>query len=113
MSAQCQGWVPTVGRGCFAKAQAEVYWGEAVHHRLNAGGLPPSLPRYGKPLVFDMMEVNMFDSIQKQLDRIQAGLTEQLLSKKLLEKERCVGAPLLPLAQKSRTLPALYSAPLP
>ncbi|XP_066479131.1 IQ motif and ankyrin repeat domain-containing protein 1 [Tiliqua scincoides] len=44
--------------------------------------------RYGKPLVFDMMEVNMFDSIRKQLDRIEAGLAEALLSKKLLEKER-------------------------
>ncbi|KAJ6661477.1 hypothetical protein lerEdw1_014386 [Lerista edwardsae] len=44
--------------------------------------------RYGKPLVFDMMEVNMFDSIRKQLDRLEGGLAEALLSKKLLEQER-------------------------
>nr|XP_056710545.1 IQ motif and ankyrin repeat domain-containing protein 1 [Euleptes europaea] len=27
--------------------------------------------RYGKPLVFDMMEVNMFDTVKKQLDRLE------------------------------------------
>ncbi|XP_061463284.1 IQ motif and ankyrin repeat domain-containing protein 1 isoform X2 [Rhineura floridana] len=44
--------------------------------------------RYGKPLVFDMMEVNMFDTVKKQLERLQPGLAEVLLDKKILESER-------------------------
>lgn len=35
----------------------------------------------------------MFDSIRKQLDRLEGGLAEALLSKKLLEKERWVATP--------------------
>nr|XP_020660097.1 putative IQ motif and ankyrin repeat domain-containing protein LOC642574 homolog [Pogona vitticeps] len=44
--------------------------------------------RYGKPLVFDMMEINMFDTVKKQLERIETGLVEAVLSKKILEHER-------------------------
>ncbi|XP_069077025.1 IQ motif and ankyrin repeat domain-containing protein 1 isoform X1 [Pleurodeles waltl] len=44
--------------------------------------------RYGKPLVFDMMEVDMFNAVKRQLDYIQAGLSEELFSKKLLQNER-------------------------
>uniref|UniRef100_A0A8C6XL29 IQ motif and ankyrin repeat containing 1 n=1 Tax=Naja naja TaxID=35670 RepID=A0A8C6XL29_NAJNA len=44
--------------------------------------------RYGKPLVFDMMELDMFDTVKKQLERLQTGLTQAVLSKKILESER-------------------------
>ncbi|XP_077788765.1 IQ motif and ankyrin repeat domain-containing protein 1 isoform X2 [Podarcis muralis] len=44
--------------------------------------------RYGKPLVFDMMEVNMFDTVKKQLERLKPGLAEALLDKKILQNER-------------------------
>ncbi|XP_058034374.1 IQ motif and ankyrin repeat domain-containing protein 1 [Ahaetulla prasina] len=44
--------------------------------------------RYGKPLVFDMMELDMFDTVKKQLERLETGLTQVLLSKKILESER-------------------------
>lgn len=43
---------------------------------------------YGKPLVFDMMELDMFDTVKKQLERLETGLTQALLSKKILENER-------------------------
>ncbi|KAF7237161.1 hypothetical protein EYD10_16112 [Varanus komodoensis] len=44
--------------------------------------------RYGKPLVFDMMEVDMFDTVKKQLDRLEPGLAEAVLSRKITEHER-------------------------
>nr|XP_034958574.1 putative IQ motif and ankyrin repeat domain-containing protein LOC642574 homolog isoform X2 [Zootoca vivipara] len=44
--------------------------------------------RYGKPLVFDMMEVNMFDTVKKQLERLKPGLAEAMLDKKILQNER-------------------------
>nr|XP_014348759.1 PREDICTED: putative IQ motif and ankyrin repeat domain-containing protein LOC642574 homolog [Latimeria chalumnae] len=44
--------------------------------------------RYGKPLVFDMMEVNMMESVRNQLNQIQNGLLEAILSKELLQNER-------------------------
>ncbi|XP_043923407.1 IQ motif and ankyrin repeat domain-containing protein 1 [Protopterus annectens] len=44
--------------------------------------------RYGKPLVFDMMEVNMLDVIKTRFDEIQNGLLDELLDKKLIKNER-------------------------
>ncbi|XP_070604600.1 IQ motif and ankyrin repeat domain-containing protein 1 isoform X2 [Erythrolamprus reginae] len=44
--------------------------------------------RYGKPLVFDMMELDMFDTMKKQLERLESGLTQVLLNKKILDGER-------------------------
>ncbi|XP_073191142.1 IQ motif and ankyrin repeat domain-containing protein 1 [Lepidochelys kempii] len=44
--------------------------------------------RYGKPVVFDMMEVNMFDAVKRQLERIESGLAEAILSKQILQNER-------------------------
>ncbi|XP_050795316.1 IQ motif and ankyrin repeat domain-containing protein 1 isoform X2 [Gopherus flavomarginatus] len=44
--------------------------------------------RYGKPVVFDMMEVNMFDAVKRQLEGIQSGLAEAILSKQILQNER-------------------------
>ncbi|XP_048338628.1 IQ motif and ankyrin repeat domain-containing protein 1 [Sphaerodactylus townsendi] len=44
--------------------------------------------RYGKPLVFDMMEVNMFDTVKKQLDRLEPGLAEAVLDGTVLQNER-------------------------
>uniref|UniRef100_A0A7M4F7X5 IQ motif and ankyrin repeat containing 1 n=1 Tax=Crocodylus porosus TaxID=8502 RepID=A0A7M4F7X5_CROPO len=36
--------------------------------------------RYGKPVVFDMMEVNMFDAVKRQLEGITPGLAEAVLT---------------------------------
>uniref|UniRef100_A0A674K1B4 IQ motif and ankyrin repeat containing 1 n=1 Tax=Terrapene triunguis TaxID=2587831 RepID=A0A674K1B4_9SAUR len=44
--------------------------------------------RYGKPVVFDMMEVNMFDAMKRQLEGIESGLAEAILSKQILQNER-------------------------
>ncbi|KAM9626364.1 IQ motif and ankyrin repeat domain-containing protein 1-like [Trichechus inunguis] len=44
--------------------------------------------RYGKPLVFDLREVDMFQVVQRQLEEVQAGLAQELLSRALLEEER-------------------------
>ncbi|MGH0158210.1 UNVERIFIED_CONTAM: hypothetical protein FKN15_062905 [Acipenser sinensis] len=44
--------------------------------------------RFGKPLVINMMELNLFESVENQFDQVQAGLMEQLLTKQLLQNER-------------------------
>ncbi|XP_072458683.1 IQ motif and ankyrin repeat domain-containing protein 1 isoform X3 [Notamacropus eugenii] len=44
--------------------------------------------RFGKPLVFDMREIDMFEVVKRQLDAIQPGLAQELLSKNLLNKDR-------------------------
>ncbi|KAM6171839.1 IQ motif and ankyrin repeat domain-containing protein 1 [Erethizon dorsatum] len=44
--------------------------------------------RYGKPLVFDFREVDLFPVVQRQLDAVQPGLAQALLSHGLLEQER-------------------------
>ncbi|XP_074059274.1 IQ motif and ankyrin repeat domain-containing protein 1 isoform X2 [Macrotis lagotis] len=44
--------------------------------------------RFGKPLVFDMREIDMFDMVKRQLESIQPGLSQELLSKELLNKDR-------------------------
>ncbi|XP_038936453.1 IQ motif and ankyrin repeat domain-containing protein 1 isoform X3 [Rattus norvegicus] len=43
--------------------------------------------RYGKPLVFDLREVNLFAVVQQQLEEVQPGLAEALLNRGLLAKE--------------------------
>ncbi|XP_060085816.1 IQ motif and ankyrin repeat domain-containing protein 1-like [Ylistrum balloti] len=43
--------------------------------------------RYGKPLVFDMGDMDMTSSIEQFLDRIQPDLTKLILTKKVLEEE--------------------------
>ncbi|XP_017738935.1 PREDICTED: putative IQ motif and ankyrin repeat domain-containing protein LOC642574 homolog isoform X3 [Rhinopithecus bieti] len=44
--------------------------------------------RYGKPLVFDLREVDLFPAVQRQLEAVQPGLARALLSRGLLEQER-------------------------
>ena len=46
--------------------------------------------RFGKPLVIDMKEVELFDVVLSQLDQVMPGLSKELLSKELLRKERYV-----------------------
>lgn len=43
--------------------------------------------RYGKPLVFDLREVNLFPVVQQQLEAVQPGLAQALLNRGLLAKE--------------------------
>ncbi|XP_013375509.1 PREDICTED: putative IQ motif and ankyrin repeat domain-containing protein LOC642574 homolog isoform X2 [Chinchilla lanigera] len=47
--------------------------------------------RYGKPLVFDFRDMDLFPVVQRQLDAVQPGLAQALLSRGLLEQERCSG----------------------
>nr|KAF6404892.1 IQ motif and ankyrin repeat containing 1 [Rousettus aegyptiacus] len=44
--------------------------------------------RYGKPLVFDLREVDLFPAVQRQLEAVQPGLAEELLSRRLLDGDR-------------------------
>ncbi|XP_054446672.1 IQ motif and ankyrin repeat domain-containing protein 1 [Pteronotus mesoamericanus] len=44
--------------------------------------------RYGKPLVFDLREVDLFPAVQRQLDVVQPGLAQELLSRRLLQQDR-------------------------
>ncbi|XP_019513407.1 PREDICTED: putative IQ motif and ankyrin repeat domain-containing protein LOC642574 homolog isoform X4 [Hipposideros armiger] len=44
--------------------------------------------RYGKPLVFDLREVDLFPVVQQQLEAVQLGLAQELLSCRLLEQDR-------------------------
>lgn len=54
--------------------------------------LPASSPghthRYGKPLVFDLREVDLFPAVQQQLEAVQPGLAQALWSRELLAQER-------------------------
>lgn len=43
--------------------------------------------RYGKPLVLDMMEVDMFDTVTTRFDEILDGLMEKIMNKSILEEE--------------------------
>ncbi|XP_036015376.1 IQ motif and ankyrin repeat domain-containing protein 1 isoform X2 [Mus musculus] len=43
--------------------------------------------RYGKPLVFDLRQVNLFPVVQQQLEVVQTGLAQALLNRGLLAKE--------------------------
>ncbi|KAL1767425.1 IQ motif and ankyrin repeat domain-containing protein LOC642574-like [Sigmodon hispidus] len=43
--------------------------------------------RYGKPLVFDLREMDLFPVVQQQLEAVQPGLAQALLSRGLLAQE--------------------------
>ncbi|XP_078145038.1 IQ motif and ankyrin repeat domain-containing protein 1-like [Centroberyx gerrardi] len=47
--------------------------------------------RFGKPLVIDMMEVELFDVVGDQLEQVKPGLSKELMSKELLQEERYLG----------------------
>lgn len=66
---------------------SDVHEGRSLSFSLTPGSAP-SIASYGKPLVFDMMELDMFDTVKKQLERLETGLTQALLSKKILASER-------------------------
>ena len=44
--------------------------------------------RYGKPVVLDMMEVDMFDTVTMRFDDVQKGLMASLMSKELLKDSK-------------------------
>ncbi|XP_023104518.1 IQ motif and ankyrin repeat domain-containing protein 1 isoform X2 [Felis catus] len=44
--------------------------------------------RYGKPLVFDLRDVDLFPAVRQQLEAVQPGLVQELLGRGLLERER-------------------------
>ena len=45
------------------------------------------LNRYGKPVVLDMMEVNMYKTVETRFDEIQKGLLQSILDKSFIEKK--------------------------
>lgn len=61
--------------------------------------------RFGKPLVINMMEVDLFESVQNQLDQVNPGLSEQLMNKELLQEERYSTKRLLPAHRSSQYEP--------
>lgn len=44
--------------------------------------------RYGKPLVVDMMEVDMFDTCVDRFDEIIKGLMASIVDKSILQEEK-------------------------
>lgn len=47
-----------------------------------------SLYRYGKPVVLDMMDVDMFDTATMKFDEVKKGLMPSLMSKDLLKDNK-------------------------
>ena len=43
--------------------------------------------RYGKPLVLDLLEVDMWDEVERDFDLIQRGLLSRLIDKSLMQNE--------------------------
>uniref|UniRef100_A0A7R9V3C1 Uncharacterized protein n=1 Tax=Chlamydomonas euryale TaxID=1486919 RepID=A0A7R9V3C1_9CHLO len=43
--------------------------------------------RYGKPVVFDMMDIDLWDDVPHVFDAVQPGLLQSLLNKSLLKNE--------------------------
>lgn len=48
------------------------------------------LYRYGKPVVLDMMDVDMFDTVTMKFDEVKKGLMASLMSKDLLKDSKWV-----------------------
>ena len=46
--------------------------------------------RYGKPLVFDMMEADMYDTISERMEEILPGLMAIVMNKDILEEDKLV-----------------------
>ena len=46
--------------------------------------------RYGKPVVLDMMDVDMFDTATVKFDEVKKGLMALLMSKDLLKDSKWV-----------------------
>ena len=46
--------------------------------------------RYGKPMVLDMMDVDMFETATMRFDEVQKGLMASLMSKELLKDNKLV-----------------------
>lgn len=43
--------------------------------------------RFGKPLVLDMMEVDMFHTVSDRFDEIEKGLMDQIMDKSIMQEE--------------------------
>lgn len=73
--------------------------------RPREGGPPlTGLPsRYGKPLVFDLHELDLFSVQRQQLEAARPGLAQELRSQGLLERERYLS--LLQPADEPSTAP--------
>lgn len=44
--------------------------------------------RFGKPLVLDMMEVDMFHTVSDRFDEIEKGLMDQIMDKSIMQEEK-------------------------
>ena len=44
--------------------------------------------RFGKPLVIDMMEVDMFQTVSDRMDELLSGLMAKIMDKSILEEEK-------------------------
>jgi len=43
--------------------------------------------RYGKPLVLDMMEVDMLEACERRFDEVQKGLLSAIFNKSILTRD--------------------------
>ncbi|ELT90080.1 hypothetical protein CAPTEDRAFT_89148 [Capitella teleta] len=46
--------------------------------------------RFGKPLVLDMMEVDMFDTVSARMDEIYPGLMADIMDKSIMKEEKYI-----------------------
>ena len=44
--------------------------------------------RFGKPLVLDMMEVDMFHTVSDRFDEIEKGLMDKIMDKSIMQEEK-------------------------
>ena len=44
--------------------------------------------RFGKHLVINMMDVDLFETVKSQLEGVKPGLSAQLMNKEFLQEER-------------------------
>lgn len=61
-------------------------------HYLQTGGLNydffNDICRFGKPLVLDMMEVDMFHTVSDRFDEIEKGLMDKIMDKSIMQEEK-------------------------
>lgn len=63
--------------------------------------------RHGKPIVFDMGDMDLFSAINQFLDGIQSGLTTLVLTKKVLEED-CIEKLIKPNDDSEYSNPMFY-----
>ena len=45
-------------------------------------------PRFGKPLVLDMLEVDMFETCSDRFDEVHKGFMQDIMTKEIIKNEK-------------------------